>query len=386
MNISMNSATVTPAAAADTALPNVAGASALPQDAAQAAQAGLLPQAAVPAPFQQWLGLDPALLALEAAPATEPAADAAPAEAETETAATEADTAAAGEPLLAAMSMTMPMMQAALPAMMMAMPAVARPQASGNGAAPAQGDSAAALPAAGAIELPETLSALPLPAVDSPALQLARQAASVQPVQMAQSAQAGNSQSAAATAAPATADAMATLPADTLGAGFGVSAPTAPTTTSKGGDTVTLAGPPTAWRQTLQEALGDRLQFASSRNVDQAVIRLDPPNLGRIEISIRHAAGSLEVNISATHGEVLRQLSTVSENLRSDLAQRQFSEVSVNVTQAARAQGGAQAGAQAFGGDAQGRRQQDQEQERTPGHALFEAGKPDTLFSLNGRE
>lgn len=398
MNISMNSATVSPAAVADTAAPNPAQAAALPpHDAALAAQAGVLPHAVVPAPFQQWLGLDPAMLAADAAIVAQLPVEAAPAdtEAKTETAAPEGETAVSAEPLLAAMSMTMPMMAAAMPAMMMAMPAAVRPAttANGNAAELPAGDAPAALPVAGAsvqsADLPDTApalpagGALPMPAADSPALQLARQAASVQPVQ---SAQAGASQSAAAVAAPVAAEAKAALPADTLGAAFGVSAPTAPTAAAKGSDTVALAGPPTAWRQTLQEALGERLQLSSGKNVDQAVIRLEPPNLGRIDISIRHAAGSLEVNISATHGEVLRQLNTVSENLRSDLAQRQYGEVSVNVTQATRAQAGAQAGGQ-FGSDAQGRgRQQGQEQERSPGMALFEAGKPDSLFSLNGRE
>ncbi|MEH6437888.1 flagellar hook-length control protein FliK, partial [Massilia sp. DD77] len=146
------------------------------------------------------------------------------------------------------------------------------------------------------------------------------------------------------------------------------------------------AGPPSAWRQTLQEALGERLQLQSAKGVDQATIRLEPPMLGRIDISIRHAAGSLEVNISATHGEVLRQLNTVSDNLRNDLAQRQTGEVSVTVTQAPRAQAGAQANSQS-GADAQGRgRQPGQEQEeRTPGQALRDAGQHDSQFSLNGR-
>jgi flagellar hook-length control protein FliK len=114
------------------------------------------------------------------------------------------------------------------------------------------------------------------------------------------------------------------------------------------------------------------------------VIRLEPPNLGRIDISIRHAAGSLEVNISATHGEVLRQLNSVSENLRNDLAQRQTGEVSVNVTQATRAQAGLHSGTH-NGADAQGRgRQQNPEQERSPGAGLREASADGALFSMNG--
>jgi flagellar hook-length control protein FliK len=188
------------------------------------------------------------------------------------------------------------------------------------------------------------------------------------------------SQPAAAQAEGKSADAQApAAPA------FSVAA--APAPTPRENATVTLSGPPTAWRQTLQEALGERLNLQLGKNAEQAVIRLEPPMLGRVEISIRHAAGSLEVNITATHGEVLRQLNTVSENLRNDLAGRQYSDVSVNVSQAPRAQATAQSGT-GFSGDAQGRgRQQEQQDQQTrqPGAALADAHQPNAAFSLSGR-
>jgi flagellar hook-length control protein FliK len=150
-----------------------------------------------------------------------------------------------------------------------------------------------------------------------------------------------------------------------------------------GADTVALPGPPSAWRQSLREALGERLQLQAGRGLEQAVIRLDPPQLGRIEIAIRHTAGSLEVTLSATHGEVLRQLHAVSDNLRNDLAQRQYAEVAVTVTPAPR-----NASANPFGADAQGRgRQGGREQEQqAPGLALFDDGPAASAFSLTGRE
>jgi flagellar hook-length control protein FliK len=144
---------------------------------------------------------------------------------------------------------------------------------------------------------------------------------------------------------------------------------------------LTLAGPPTAWRQTLHEALGERLNLQLTNRAEQAVIRLEPPMLGRVDIAIRHSAGTLEVTISATHGEVLRQLNAVSDNLRNDLAARQFSDVAVTVTQAPRS---AQANPQ---GDAQGRGRQPGREEppKDPGRALADAGDPASTFSLNGR-
>ncbi|MCY0913174.1 flagellar hook-length control protein FliK [Massilia antarctica] len=144
---------------------------------------------------------------------------------------------------------------------------------------------------------------------------------------------------------------------------------------------VKLPANPADWQQPLRDALGDRLQLQLGRNIDQAVIRLDPPQLGRIEIAIRHAAGGvLEVNISATHSEVRRQLNSVSDAMRSDLAQRQFSDVAVTITATPRS------GA-AFG-EQQGRQRQPEREpgENDPGRALAEAGQPSATFSLSGRE
>jgi flagellar hook-length control protein FliK len=158
--------------------------------------------------------------------------------------------------------------------------------------------------------------------------------------------------------------------------------PAQPAANAPATDTVKLAGPPTAWRQSLQEALGDRMQLQVGKGIEQAVIRLEPPQLGRIDIAIRHSAGALEVNISATNSEVLRQLQHVSDNLRSDLSQRQFTEVAVTVAPAPKS------GAAPFGDQQQGRgRQQGREQDdNQPGRALAEAGNNSSAFSLGGRE
>lgn len=180
----------------------------------------------------------------------------------------------------------------------------------------------------------------------------------------------------AADAAPAAAAA-----ADRPAANWSI-ASAAPASTRLAADsTVTLAGPPTAWRQTLHEALGERLNLQLSNRAEHAVIRLEPPLLGRVDIAIRHSAGALEVTISATHGEVLRQLNAVSDNLRGDLAARQFTDVAVTVTQAPRA---AHAAPQ---GDAQGRGRQPghEQQPKDPGRALADAGDPAATFTLNGR-
>lgn len=153
--------------------------------------------------------------------------------------------------------------------------------------------------------------------------------------------------------------------------------------TSAGADTIKLSGPAQQWQEPLREALGDRLQTQIGRNGEHAVIRLDPPMLGRIEISIRHTAGALQVNLSASNSEVLRQLQGIGENMRSDLAQRQYTEVAVNISATARSPA-----AQAFAeGDARGQRQPGRQNDETePGRALSDGATAGTTFAMHERE
>lgn len=362
------SAPATAALAADAAAPRAADAAAgadSRQPAAGAAQAAPAQPALA---FAQWLGLElPAAPAADAAP--EPAAPIAES-------AVDEQQPLADTPALGAMALGLPLMpvaQATLAAVVAALPG---------------------LPAARE----------PAPALDTdgsppPAAPLARRADAALPAAAAPATAAGP----VAGAAPAAGPAPAALPAETLakhaeagqdqtvpaaerGAAptAGMAAP-APGNAQRTADTVTLSGPPTAWRQTLHEALGERLQLQLGKNAEQAVIRLEPPMLGRVEIAIRHSAGALEVHISATHGEVLRQLQAVGENLRNDLAQRQFTDVAVNIAQAPR--GAAAGNMNLFAGDGSGRgRQQDGGQhEQDPGNALAEANTGTSPFSLNGR-
>jgi flagellar hook-length control protein FliK len=395
MNLSMNSLTLN---TVNNATATVALNGAPAQDGAAIAGdpllAGALPATPIPTvPFQQWIGLDPALADSETEASAETPA-AAPDEAQSQDAAP-ADQAA--DVLLAAMSAPLlpASMPSALPAMMMAMPgAKSEPRAPANDA----NARTAVTPPADAATALSALSALSAPA-RAPVEAIAPAPASPAPVATAATVRADV---AAAVQAPASAAKATTLSADAAGADgavadsvsnagtFGVLAATQPAST-RAADSVTLAGPPAAWRQTLHEALGERLQLQAGRGVEQATIRLEPPMLGRIDIAIRHSAGSLEVHIAASNGEVLRQLNTVSDALRSDLAGRQFSSVSVSVSETPRAQATAQAGNQPGqqnqpGADGQGRGRQPGQEQRGPGLALNDAGDAGSLFSMNGRD
>ncbi|MGJ9417737.1 flagellar hook-length control protein FliK [Massilia sp. CMS3.1] len=358
--------------------PDVAGAAV--ESPGTPAQDGAQPAPAQPAlAFAQWLGLEQIIPAPPGAVAARPE-NAAPEADEIAAETTAAEQQNADAPLLGAMTMSMPMMpvaQTTLAALAAALPGVPLPKAS----APAA-DTDVSLPAGTASSKREGRADFAgLPAA-APALTLAET-----PVQPAPGAA---SKAGAPVAPPAeTLAALRDAPQDQAAPGpergaahtAGVQAPAAGTS-QRTADTVTLSGPPTAWRQTLQEALGERMQLQVGKNAEQAVIRLDPPMLGRVEIAIRHSAGSLEVHITATHGEVLRQLQSVSEGLRNDLAQRQFTDVAVNIAPAPRGANGAPMFA---GGEGRGRQQDGREQEQDPGTALAEANTGTSPFSLNGR-
>ncbi|QYG08218.1 flagellar hook-length control protein FliK [Janthinobacterium sp. PAMC25594] len=191
----------------------------------------------------------------------------------------------------------------------------------------------------------------------------------------------------AVTAAPAAAAPAATRDGERVAAtpvspgpvgGVNNGAPATP-----GADTIKLNGPSQQWQEPLREALGERLQTQIGRNSEHATIRLDPPLLGRIEISIRHTAGALQVNVTASNSEVLRQLQGIGENMRSDLAQRQYTDVAVNISATPRSPA-----AQAFAeGDARGQRQPGrQNDDAEPGRALSDGSTAATTYAMHERD
>lgn len=142
-----------------------------------------------------------------------------------------------------------------------------------------------------------------------------------------------------------------------------------------------LKGEPRQWQQPLMQALGDRLQLEISARSEQAVIRLDPPLLGRVEIAIRHQAGDLQVRIAASHGEVARQIQQVSDQLRQDLVQRHSGEVSVQISQGGLREGDARQAFRDGGQQQQAQQEQQAQQQRRPGRGLADEAQ-DGGYSL----
>lgn len=136
----------------------------------------------------------------------------------------------------------------------------------------------------------------------------------------------------------------------------------------------TTGTPAARGKPSLIEALGDRIALQLKRGSESAVIRLDPPMQGHVEITIRHdATGATQVHLSASNSDVARQLQTISDSLRQDLVHRQSGEVTVVVSHGARDQDGRQ-------------RQPGQSPEQdNPGRALTEADdaqQPAARFAL----
>lgn len=95
---------------------------------------------------------------------------------------------------------------------------------------------------------------------------------------------------------------------------------------------LTLANNRQEWPQQLRMALGERLQVQADSRVQHATIRLDPPDMGKIDISIHFEGGKLQVNINANQGEVYRALQQSSAELRQTLIGQNSAEVNVQVS------------------------------------------------------
>ncbi|WP_429211967.1 flagellar hook-length control protein FliK [Metapseudomonas resinovorans] len=86
------------------------------------------------------------------------------------------------------------------------------------------------------------------------------------------------------------------------------------------------------WGEQMLSALRDSVELQLNQRVQSATIRLDPPELGSLEILLRHESGQLNVQISASQSDVARALQGTSERLRQELVGQNFLQVSVQVS------------------------------------------------------
>lgn len=340
----------------------------------------------LPAPAQRTVASDAALAQDLAADLTDDGAPATDVAADITQAATTQD---AGLP-----AMTPPLMAPMLPVSPQADAAAAAAAAKGNAdvAATQQGNAQQPLDLNSRLH-PDGLAFNVQTARMAPARDLGEPVAAAQPTPASAAGSKTALPAAGFDAAPAmTATPAAAAPAATRDGERGAATPVSPgpaggvnngPAATPGAETIKLNGPAQQWQEPLREALGERLQTQIGRNSEHATIRLDPPMLGRIEISIRHTAGALQVNVTASNSEVLRQLQGIGENMRSDLAQRQYTDVAVNISATPRSPA-----AQAFAeGDARGQRQPGrQNDDAEPGRALSDGSTAATTYAMHERD
>src|SRR5690606_8551048 len=62
------------------------------------------------------------------------------------------------------------------------------------------------------------------------------------------------------------------------------------------------------WGEQLLHTLRDQVQVQLQQRIQNATIRLDPPELGSLEIFLSHESGRLNVHITASQSDVARLL------------------------------------------------------------------------------
>lgn len=85
------------------------------------------------------------------------------------------------------------------------------------------------------------------------------------------------------------------------------------------------------WGEQMMQVLHDRVTLQAQQNLQEAKIRLDPPELGKLDLMVRVEGDRLSVQINASATATREALMQVSERLRVELQQQNFVHVDVNV-------------------------------------------------------
>lgn len=90
-----------------------------------------------------------------------------------------------------------------------------------------------------------------------------------------------------------------------------------------------LTSSPAQWGQRLLHVLSDKVSLQIGQNIQKAQIRLDPPQLGSIDISISIDGDKTVVNLVASNAQVRDAMQQTLDQLRQSFSQEQ--QVTVNV-------------------------------------------------------
>lgn len=92
-----------------------------------------------------------------------------------------------------------------------------------------------------------------------------------------------------------------------------------------------LQAPEAKWGEQMLQALRQHVEVSLQQGQQQAHIRLDPPELGSLEVFLSHESGRLQVQIGAGHADIVRLLQQTSERLRQELMEQHFVQVEIDV-------------------------------------------------------
>jgi flagellar hook-length control protein FliK len=92
-----------------------------------------------------------------------------------------------------------------------------------------------------------------------------------------------------------------------------------------------LQAPEAKWGEQMLHALRENVDMQIQQKIQSATIRLDPPELGSLEILLSHESGRLNVQLSAANADVARLLQQSSDRLRQELVGQHFVQVNVQV-------------------------------------------------------
>ncbi len=87
-----------------------------------------------------------------------------------------------------------------------------------------------------------------------------------------------------------------------------------------------------AWSQQLLAPVSQRLQFQASQGIQHASMRLDPPEMGKIELTLKMDGDKLNVQVNASNPAVRDALAAGLDRLKQDLSTQTFNQVSVDVS------------------------------------------------------
>lgn len=109
------------------------------------------------------------------------------------------------------------------------------------------------------------------------------------------------------------------------------------------------------WGEQMLQVLHDRVTLQAQQNLQEAKIRLDPPDLGKLDLVVRVEGDRLSVQINANAAATREALMQVSDRLRAELQSQNFVHVDVNV------------------GSDQGSQRQSSSQDEAATHPIFAA-------------